>query len=148
MYRRPSRQRCSGRCGRTSVLVMPPPSHGRHIADKTPSRVSRTVIWCDLSISATVGRVAKPPDRPSPPWRGAIPTVILFVNATWLLAYTLLALRPLEALGSWNYAGIIALMVVSAVFSRTWRGERYVRPARVSPPYRRSRPAPEVTRSD
>lgn len=74
--------------------------------------------------------------------------MILFVNAAWLLAYTLLSLPPLEALGKWNYAGIIGLMVISSVSQQTWKGERYVRPQRVSPPYRRSKPAPDAARSD
>jgi uncharacterized membrane protein len=85
--------------------------------------------------------VAKPSDHPSPPWRGAVQTVILFLNAAWLLAYTLLSLPPIEALGKWNYAGVIGLMVISSVLTQTWKGERYVRPERVTPPYRRADPA-------
>jgi hypothetical protein len=127
---------------------MAPPSHARHIADKTRLRVSGIVIWCDLSIGDTVTCVAKPSDHPSPPWHGAVVTVILFANAAWLLAYTLLSLPPLEALGKWNYAGMIGLIVISSVAQQTWKGERYVRPERVSPPYRRSRPAPDTGRSD
>lgn len=75
--------------------------------------------------------------RPSPPWYGAVQTGLLFLDVAWLLAYTLLALPPLEALGGWNYAGMLAVIVLSTVVAQGWRCAEYVRPARLSPPYPR-----------
>jgi hypothetical protein len=64
------------------------------------------------------------PPRPSPPWHGALFTAALFLGAAWLLAYTLLSVRPLEALGAWNYAGVLLLLLAATVVAKTWRGER------------------------
>lgn len=74
--------------------------------------------------------------RPSPPWHGAVTTGLLFLTAAWLLAYTLLDLPPLEAVGKWNYAGMLGLVAANSVFSQTWRGYDYVRPERLTPPFR------------
>ena len=71
----------------------------------------------------TVGR------RPSPPWYGALFSAVNFLGAAWLLTYTLLPVRPIQALGAWNYLAVLAAIPVQAVLVKCWRGDRYVRPA-------------------
>ncbi|WP_035857442.1 hypothetical protein [Cryptosporangium arvum] len=70
--------------------------------------------------------------RPSGPWLGALLSGLTFLSAFWLLAYTLLSLPPLEALGAWNYVGVIALIPVVTVLGKLWRGTDYERPTRTS----------------
>ncbi|GAA4716419.1 cell division protein CrgA [Phytohabitans rumicis] len=60
--------------------------------------------------------------RPSPPWHGALFTAALFVDAGWLLTYTLLSVRPIEALGAWNYLGVLVLLLAASLGAATWRG--------------------------
>ena len=60
---------------------------------------------------------------PSPPWHGAVFTAALFGGAGWLLLYTLLSVRPIEALGAWNYLGVLALVLTATVVAAVWRGE-------------------------
>jgi hypothetical protein len=60
---------------------------------------------------------------PSPPWVGAVYTTALFGSAAWLLVYTLLSVRPVEALGAWNYAGVLGLLVTASVVGKLWRGD-------------------------
>jgi hypothetical protein len=59
---------------------------------------------------------------PSPPWVGALYSAALFGSAAWLLTYTLLSVRPVEALGSWNYVGALILLVTATVIGKIWRG--------------------------
>jgi hypothetical protein len=61
--------------------------------------------------------------RPSPPWHGALFTGALFGGAAWLLVYTLLSVPPVEALGAWNYLGVLALLVVATVAAASWRAD-------------------------
>jgi len=61
--------------------------------------------------------------RPSPPWHGALFTAALFGGAGWLLAYTLLPVPPVEALGGWNYLGVLALLLTATLIVVLWRGE-------------------------
>ena len=65
-------------------------------------------------------RRARPP---SPPWHGALFTAALFGGAGWLLVYTLLSVRPVAALGAWNYLGVLALLLTATLAAATWRGE-------------------------
>jgi hypothetical protein len=60
---------------------------------------------------------------PSPPWLGALFSAALFGAAAWLLVYTLLSVRPVEALGAWNYLGVLALMLAATCVVAVWRGE-------------------------
>lgn len=60
---------------------------------------------------------------PSPPWHGALFTAALFLGAGWLLVYTLLSVRPIEALGAWNYLGVLGLLLAASVVAAAWRGE-------------------------
>ncbi|MCW6003663.1 hypothetical protein K1W54_03575 [Micromonospora sp. CPCC 205371] len=60
---------------------------------------------------------------PSPPWHGAVFTGALFGAAAWLLAYTLLSIGPVEALGAWNYVGVLALTLAASIAAAFWRGE-------------------------
>jgi hypothetical protein len=60
---------------------------------------------------------------PSPPWHGALFTAALFGGAGWLLVYTLLSIRPLEALGAWNYVGVSGLLLTATLVAVLWRGE-------------------------
>jgi hypothetical protein len=66
----------------------------------------------------------------SPPWYGALISVVNFAGAAWLLTYTLLPVRPIESLGAWNYAAVAALLPVQAILVKRWRGEPYTRPGR------------------
>ena len=74
---------------------------------------------------------------PSPPWFGGLVTGVNFLGAAWLLVYTLLPVRPIEALGGWNYVAVAGLIPVQAVLMMCWRGHPYRRPAK--------RPAPAAT---
>ena len=60
--------------------------------------------------------------RPSPPWVGALFTAAMFGAAGWLLIYTLLPVRPIDALGAWNYVGMLALLVAATTVAAIWRG--------------------------
>ncbi|GLI01024.1 cell division protein CrgA [Phytohabitans aurantiacus] len=60
--------------------------------------------------------------RPSPPWHGALFTAALFASAAWLLVYTLLSVGPVEALGAWNYVGVVALTLGASIVAAFWRG--------------------------
>ena len=60
---------------------------------------------------------------PSPPWHGALFSAALFGGAGWLLAYTLLSVRPIDALGAWNYLGVLALLLTATLVAAAWRGE-------------------------
>lgn len=60
---------------------------------------------------------------PSPPWHGALFTATLFAGAAWLLAYTLLPVGPIDALGAWNYLGVGALILASTIVAALWRGQ-------------------------
>jgi hypothetical protein len=62
---------------------------------------------------------------PSPPWLGVVFTVALFGSAGWLLAYTLLPIRPVEALGAWNYLGALALLLAATATVAVWRGDNH-----------------------
>jgi hypothetical protein len=59
---------------------------------------------------------------PSPPWHGALFTAALFGGAAWLLVYTLLSVPPVEALGAWNYLGMLALLGAAILVAAVWRG--------------------------
>ena len=50
-------------------------------------------------------------------------TAALFGGAGWLLLYTLLSVRPVEALGGWNYVGVLALLLTATLIAALWRGE-------------------------
>jgi hypothetical protein len=69
---------------------------------------------------------------PSGPWLGALTSGLTFLGAAWLLAYTLLSVPPLEALGAWNYVGVAALVLVITLLGKAWRGADYERPTRTS----------------
>ncbi|MEJ3750313.1 cell division protein CrgA [Actinomycetes bacterium KLBMP 9797] len=60
---------------------------------------------------------------PSPPWHGALFTAALFGGAGWLLIYTLLSVRPIDALGAWNYLVVLALILTATVVAARWRGD-------------------------
>lgn len=62
------------------------------------------------------------PRPPSPPWHGAVFTASLFCGAGWLLVYTLLSVRPIEALGAWNYLVVLALLLTAILAAAAWRG--------------------------
>ncbi|MFG1928338.1 cell division protein CrgA [Cryptosporangium sp. NPDC048952] len=72
------------------------------------------------------------PKRPSGTWHGALSTALIFGGAVWLLAYTLLDLPWVEALGSWNYVGVVATVVLTTIVGYTWRGAPYERPTHTS----------------
>ena len=59
--------------------------------------------------------------RPSPPWYGAIVTVLLWLGFAWLLAYTLLDLPVQQAIGAWNYALLLGLVAVLSVLMKGYR---------------------------
>jgi Cell division protein CrgA len=61
---------------------------------------------------------------PSPPWHGALFTASVFGGAAWLLVYTLLPVRPVDALGAWNYLGVLGLLVAATLVVARWRGDR------------------------
>ncbi|SHN32421.1 cell division protein CrgA [Cryptosporangium aurantiacum] len=69
---------------------------------------------------------------PSAPWVGALSTGLTFLGAAWILAYTLLSVPALEALGAWNYIGVIGLVVVVTLLGKAWHGQDYERPTRTS----------------
>ncbi|WP_170323859.1 cell division protein CrgA [Cryptosporangium phraense] len=69
---------------------------------------------------------------PSRPWVGALLSSLTFLGAAWLLAYTLFDLPPVEALGPWNYVGVVGIVVVDALLGKLWRGADYVRPTNTS----------------
>jgi hypothetical protein len=48
---------------------------------------------------------------------GAIYTAALFSSAAWILVYTLLPIRPVDALGGWNYVIALALLATTALMS-------------------------------
>jgi Cell division protein CrgA len=66
--------------------------------------------------------------RVSAPWYGGLVTAVNFVGAAWLLVYTLLPVRPLQALGGWNYVAVAGLVPVQAILMTRWRGHPYQRP--------------------
>ncbi|MFI5956611.1 cell division protein CrgA [Cryptosporangium sp. NPDC051539] len=72
------------------------------------------------------------PKPPSGPWHGALSTALIFGSAAWILVYTLLDVRPVEALGAWNYVGVLGLVVLNTIVGRTWRGTPYARPTHTS----------------
>jgi len=83
------------------------------------------------------GRVTKGPyapsgREPSGPWLGAVTSGLTFLGAAWILAYTLLELPPLEALGAWNYVGVAAIVGVVTLLGKLWHGADYERPTRTS----------------
>ena len=61
--------------------------------------------------------------RPSPPWYGAVTTLLLWLTAAVLLSYTLLDLGWQQALGGWNYWFAGVLMVLIAGLMRGWRAD-------------------------
>jgi hypothetical protein len=65
--------------------------------------------------------------EPSPPWYGALISALNFAGAGWLLAYTLLRVRPIESLGAWNYVIVAAVIPAQAVLMLCWRGHPYRR---------------------
>jgi hypothetical protein len=80
------------------------------------------------------GAYAPAPSRrpPSGAWHGALRTALTYLSAAWILVYTLLSVPPVEALGAWNYVGVLGLFVAVTALGRTWRGDEYVRPVRTT----------------
>ncbi|GAA3396240.1 cell division protein CrgA [Cryptosporangium minutisporangium] len=85
-----------------------------------------------MTAAGNQGPYAATGRQPSPPWLGALTSGLTFLGAAWLLAYTLLEVPPLEALGAWNYVGIVGLVVVVTLLGKVWHGADYVRPTRTS----------------
>jgi hypothetical protein len=63
------------------------------------------------------------PKPPSPPWYGAVSTVLLGLMAVILLTYTLLDWEWQQALGAWNYVVVGGLVVVTSVWMTGWRAD-------------------------
>jgi hypothetical protein len=59
--------------------------------------------------------------RPSPPWYGAVVTLLLWGGFAWLLAYTLLDLGWQQAIGGWNYVLLLGLVAVLSVLMKGYR---------------------------
>jgi hypothetical protein len=72
------------------------------------------------------------PKPPSAPWFGALNTALMFLGAAWILVYTMLSVPFVEALGPWNYVGVLLLVVASTLLGKAWRGAAYERPTRTS----------------
>jgi hypothetical protein len=58
---------------------------------------------------------------PSPPWYGALMGVFGLIAVTWLVVYTLGPAPGQAALGGWNYAIALGLVLVVMIMITNWR---------------------------